>query len=295
LKNPFNSPSYKNEDDLHLIQESKNGNKDALNLLIKNHQEYIYNVSLKFFNEIEKAQDATQEVLIKMLTNLGSYDSNKSQFRTWLYKIAFNHFLDSKKSPIEKQYEIGFENFFNLVQSTPDQELDEIQISNLSMEIEEAKIACTTGMIMCLNREQRLLYIVGDLFEIDHRLGSEIFEITPANFRKKLSRARQDLYMWMNNRCGLVNEQNSCRCPKKTKGFIERGYVNSGNLKWNSDILARMNDLTEQKVDELLIERDKIALNIFKQHPFKKSKVSGEEILELIFDNKKFTSVFELS
>jgi hypothetical protein len=52
--------------------------------------------------------------------------------------------------------------------------------------------ACMAGMIMCLDGEQRLTYIIGDVFEADHNLGAEIFEITPANFRQKLTCARKD-------------------------------------------------------------------------------------------------------
>jgi hypothetical protein len=77
--------------------------------------------------------------------------------------------------------------------------------------IEEAKVACMTGLLICLAREQRLIYIIGDLFEIDHTLAGEIFNISPANFRQKLTRARKDLYQWMNNRCGLVNQANPSR------------------------------------------------------------------------------------
>jgi hypothetical protein len=75
--------------------------------------------------------------------------------------------------------------------------------------IEEAKVACMTGLLICLAREQRLIYIIGDLFEIDHTLAGEIFNISPANFRQKLTRARKDLYQWMNTRCGLVNQANT--------------------------------------------------------------------------------------
>jgi hypothetical protein len=100
--------------------------------------------------------------------------------------------------------------------------------------------------------------------------------------------------MWMNNRCGLVNEQNPCRCPKKTKGFVERGYVNPQSLKWTSDVLTKIGELSEQQVDELLIERDKIAHNIFQQHPFKKTEVSSEKILELILQNDRFSGGFKL-
>jgi RNA polymerase sigma factor (sigma-70 family) len=294
-KNPFNNKAYNQQDDEALIQSCLNGSKQALNILAENYQGYIFNVALKYFNHIADAEDATQEVLIKVIANLGNYDANKAQFRTWLYKITFNHFLNTKKGPIEIRYEAGFENFFNAIESSEVVELTLDQENKMKWEIEEAKVACMAGMIMCLDREQRLTYIIGDVFEIDHNLGAEIFEITPDNFRQKLTRARKDLYQWMHNRCGLVNNNNSCRCPKKTKGFIEKGYVNPENFKWHSDFSNRIYELSENSVDNLLNERDKIYSNLFKQHPFKNNTVTTEKILNEIFNNDKFSQSFDLN
>ncbi len=294
-KNPFNNKAYNQQDDVALIQSCLNGSKQALNTLVENYQGYIFNVALKYFNHIADAEDATQEVLIKVIANLGNYDANKAQFRTWLYKITFNHFLNTKKRPIEIRYEAGFENFFNAIESSEVVELTLDQENRMKWEIEEAKVACMAGMIMCLDREQRLTYIIGDVFEIDHNLGAEIFEITPDNFRQKLTRARKDLYQWMHNRCGLVNNNNSCSCPKKTKGFIEKGYVNPENFKWHSDFSNRIYELSENSVDNLLNERDKIYSNLFKQHPFKKNLITTEKILNEILSNDTFSKSFGLN
>ena len=86
----------------------------------------------------------------------------------------------------------------------------------------------TSGMLMCLIREQRIVYILGEIFEVDFEMGAEILELTAANFRKQLSRARQQLYNFMENKCCLINKNNPCRCHKKTRTFIEKGWVNPG-------------------------------------------------------------------
>ncbi len=294
MKNPFNSKTYSQPSDLELIKSSLNGSKEALNALVQNHHGYIFNVALKYFNDIANAEDATQEVLIKVISNLGNYKPEKAQFRTWLYRITFNHFLNSTKSAIELRYETGFNNFFKVIESSETIELTDEEERNMNWEIEESKVACMAGMIMCLDREQRLTYIIGDVFEIDHKLGAEIFEITPDNFRQKLTRARKDLYEWMHNRCGLVNTENPCRCPKKTKGFIEKGYVNPQNLKWHSDFSNRIYELSENSVDELLNQRDKIYSNLFQQHPFKNNVITTEKILAEILNNDKFSQSFDL-
>ena len=295
MKNPFNNKVYNQQEDAALIKSCLNGSKQALNTLVQNYQGYIFNVALKYFNHIADAEDATQEVLIKVISNLGNYNADKAQFRTWLYRITFNHFLNTKKAPVEIRYEGGFENFFNTIESSRVVELTEVEERQMKWEIEEAKVACMAGMIMCLDREQRLTYIIGDVFEIDHNLGAEIFEISPENFRQRLTRARKDLYEWMHKRCGLVNSDNPCRCPKKTKGFIERGYVDPQNLKWNSDFTNRIHELSESSVDTLLNERDKIYSNLFKQHPFKNSTITTDKILNEILNNDKFRHSFDLN
>ncbi|MFK7926470.1 MAG: RNA polymerase subunit sigma-70, partial [Bacteroidia bacterium] len=101
----------------------------------------------------------------------------------------------------------------------PSSDLNEQKESELAETIEELRISCTTGMLMCLSKEQRMVYILGELFDVNHNLGGEILEISAGNFRIKLMRARKDIYQWMNNKCGLVDKTNPCRCAKKTKSY----------------------------------------------------------------------------
>ncbi len=289
MKKPFSLEKYSDTDDQTLIKKSLDGDHQSLNDLIVDHQQYIFNIALKMMNNVVDAEDVTQEVLIKIVTNLAKYDSRKSRFRTWLYRITFNHILNIKKQKYETLV-TGFENFFEYIEQSSEVPLDETEEKEMQLLIEESKISCMAGMIMCLDREQRLTYIVGELFEIDHQLASEIFGISPANFRKRLSRARKNLYEWMNDRCGLVNTENPCRCPKKTKGFIEKGWV-SEDLKWNSDYKKKVYELSEAKVDDVLLERDHIYKKIHQNIPFKnhdKSVKTLEAILQSSIINKTF-------
>jgi RNA polymerase sigma factor (sigma-70 family) len=65
-----------------LIKKSLDGDKHALNELIKLHEPFIYNVAWKYTNDENEAKDLTQEVLIKVITKLSSFEG-KSSFRTW--------------------------------------------------------------------------------------------------------------------------------------------------------------------------------------------------------------------
>jgi RNA polymerase sigma factor (sigma-70 family) len=48
----------------------------------------------------QDAEDATQEILVKILTRLSSFEG-RSSFRTWLYRIAVNHLLNIRRSRVE--------------------------------------------------------------------------------------------------------------------------------------------------------------------------------------------------
>lgn len=41
-----------------------------------------------------------------------------------------------------------------------------------------------TGMLLCLNRDQRLVYILGEIFEVDSKTGAELLDISSDNFRQ---------------------------------------------------------------------------------------------------------------
>ena len=289
--NPF-AKAFDHLKDEELVNDALKGNRKALNQLVRRHNPFIYNISLKMLGNPADAQDATQDILVKVITNLAKYDKGKAQFRTWLYRITFNFILNFKKSISEKKI-LSFEQFFEFIEGVEDDtSITYEEGGPLNPVSEEAKLKCMSGMPMCVAREDRLLYIVGDLFEIDHNLGAEIFQISKANFRKKLSRIRNSLRQWMNNKCGLVNKSNPCRCERKTKGFIERGIVDPENLVWDKGFSSRIEDYTVTNLNKALIVSDKIYSSLYQKHPLKES-ISAEKIIDEILSDGTMSEILK--
>jgi RNA polymerase sigma factor (sigma-70 family) len=281
MDNPFHI-NYPDQADTDLVKLSLSGDKQALQNLITRHQVFVYNLALRMTRSVEDAEDLTQEVFIKAITALSKFEG-KSQFRTWLYRITVNHFLNTKKRKAELKI-TDFETYFNSIDNMPIYELSNEEQNDLSESIEELRISCTAGMLLCLDREQRMIYILGEMFEIDHSLGSEILGITPGNFRIRLMRARQDLYNWMNKRCGLVNKSNPCRCAKKTRAYIEAGYVDPNNLKFNTRYKKKIYELSKEKAVSISNTVEELHKAIFRQHPLQEP-MSGTKIVDEIFNN----------
>jgi RNA polymerase sigma factor (sigma-70 family) len=180
-----------------LVADAVAGNRRALDALLRRHQDYIYNLALRLFLHPDDALDATQEVLIKVVTSLRTF-GGKSQFRTWLYRIVVNHFLNSPVRQYERLYDRSADVNTLAVADAPEREATEA-------EVEEVRVLCSTAMLLCLSRDQRLLYIIGEIFGADHALGAELFGLTPGNYRVRLHRAKADLLNYVTGKCGLVN------------------------------------------------------------------------------------------
>jgi len=124
------------------------------------------------------------------------------------------------------------------------------------------------GMLLCLDRKQRLIFALGAILGASDAVGAEILEMTPDNFRQCLARARRDLHNFMNDQCGLVSKKNPCRCSKKTRGFIEQGHVDPHHLLFVPAHVERVRDVVPETVREIedVVERQHTA--IYRDHPF---------------------------
>ena len=96
MTNPFQTLYKTDIEDELLVKNILEGDKKSLDNLIGKHQDWIYNIAIRMIYHPIDAEDITQEVLIKIISKLSTYDKNKSSFRTWLYKIVKNHIINFK-------------------------------------------------------------------------------------------------------------------------------------------------------------------------------------------------------
>ncbi len=99
ISNPLADNSSDHEDQ-SLVLRARSGDRQALEDLVHRHQAWIYNIAVRMLHHPQDAEDATQEILIKVLTRLASFDG-RSSFRTWLYRIVVNHVLNMKRGRVE--------------------------------------------------------------------------------------------------------------------------------------------------------------------------------------------------
>jgi RNA polymerase sigma factor (sigma-70 family) len=290
--NPF-SITYDPNDDLSLVSEAQEGSRTALEKLLKIHQGFIYNVALKLVRNADDAADLSQEAIIKIITKLNQF-KGKSSFRTWVYKIVVNHFIKSKKrkSEIEINSFDKWGSFLDTAYSTEEMTTDEHR--KYENEIIYIRNNCMTSMLLCLNRQQRMVFILGAIFNIKSNIASRLLGITAENFRKQLSRAKADLFQFMENKCGLMNPNNPCRCAKKTKGFIKDGLIDLSKSGFKPERIKEIREIAlenNSKLDNLIEGK---YITFFRQHPYE-NKDLMEELLKSLLSNKEIVELFRLN
>lgn len=205
------------------------GDREALAALLREIQHPMYRLALRFLGDPDDAQDACQEILIRITTRLGSFEG-RSKFTTWAYTVAVRTLLRTRRRLTESSVQgpEQFAAFLDRGLGDVDPTLEEVSYRLLCDEI---RISCTYGMLLCLPRPQRAAYLLSDVLGVSDADGAEILECTREAFRQRVSRGRRTLRRVIDNRCGLVDPPNPCRCGRQIASAEAAGILNRDQLR----------------------------------------------------------------
>jgi RNA polymerase sigma factor (sigma-70 family) len=213
------------EDD---ARRALDGDRDALDNVVRALQGDLYGLALRMLCNREDAEDATQEILVRIVTRLSQFDF-RSKLKTWAYRVAVNYIRDVKKSAVERLH-LSFERFAEDLTSGPD--LQAPAETERLLLIEEVKIGCTFGMLQCLDRPHRLAYVLGEIMELPGPDAAVALEISAHLFRKRLQSARSAILTFTRTYCGLVSDAAPCRCNRQLPAALKAGKVHAGECSF---------------------------------------------------------------
>ena len=201
-----------------LVEQAREGNEEALEAVVRGIQDRIYNLSLRMLWHPSDAEDATQEILLKVITHLSQF-RQESAFMTWVYQIAKNHLLTTRRHRAETT-PLSFAFIGDVLEAVVAERAQAIPILESQDGVEqdlliiEVQLRCTLGMLLCLDRAHRLAYVLSEVFEVNSAQGASILTISETAFRKRVSRARARLRRCMEPNCSLVGEAKECNCVR---------------------------------------------------------------------------------
>jgi RNA polymerase sigma factor (sigma-70 family) len=209
-----------------IARRAVDGDREALDGLVRGLQDDIYGLSLRMLWNREDAEDATQEILVRTVTRLSQFDF-RSKLKTWVYRIAVNYILDVKKSAVERLH-LTFERFADdLLDGLSSEGPADAERSLLT---EEVKVGCTLAMLQCLDRPHRLAYVLGEIFDLPGPEAAEALTISPELFRKRLQHARTAIESFTRAYCGLASDTAACACHRRVPAALRIGRVRGDAL-----------------------------------------------------------------
>ena len=182
-----------------------------------------------------------------MATHLGSFEG-RSKFRTWVYRVAVRTLLNMKRGRAEQP--LSFEDFAQDLGSGFDHSgASDIPRAERELLKKEVRIACTQAMLLCLDRDHRMAYLLGELLEMSGDEAAQCQGVSPATHRKRLSRARQRVEGFTSSHCGLVSECAPCRCVGRIRPALASRRIDPGGL-----LFARhpVSDVSEEETAEVV-------------------------------------------
>lgn len=226
------------------------GDRIALERVLIEVQNDVYRLAHRMLWHPQDAEDATQEILVKVATRLSTFRGD-ARVTTWVHRIAVNHLLTTRRRRAERQA-LSFDAFGEDLARGLDEPYDGRGVDE-GLLAEEVKIGCTQGMLLCLDREHRIAYILGEIFELPGEEAASILGISPAGYRKRVQRARERIKRFMRGHCGLVDPANPCRCARRVGAAIATGRVDPDRLLFAEHVQR--------------IERLQDAAAVFRSHP----------------------------
>ena len=152
--------------------------------LYEEHKSMVYNLCLNYLLHAEDAEEATQDVFIKVHKKLDEF-RNDSKFKTWVYRITINHCLDVLR---KRKRRNSIFSFFS--KDTPDKV--ELNHPGILMENKEAMSALLL-MIQELPDQQKTVVLLKYIEAYSIKEIAEILESSEKSIESLLTRARKNL------------------------------------------------------------------------------------------------------
>ena len=166
-------------DESQLIASAQKGNARAVEQLLEHYYDYIFSICRKVTGNVDDANEATQETLIKVVRNILSFKST-AKFSTWVYRIATNAALDEIRKK-NRRPTSEFNEDTVVPQTTKNLEdslIDNIDINNALQNLPE---------------EFRIVLVLRDQLGTSYEEISEILGVASGTVKSRIARARQKM------------------------------------------------------------------------------------------------------
>ncbi|WP_138466559.1 RNA polymerase sigma factor [Poseidonocella sp. HB161398] len=214
--------------DPELVLAAREGNRAALEAVVRAAERPVYNLALRMLANRADAEDATQEILVKIVTRLGGL-REPAAAGGWAMRVAARHLVRERRRGRVEALRLDFGAFAeDLAEGAAPGHESGLSEAEYALAVKEVRIGCTLAMLVCLSRDLRIAYILGDVFELTETEAAAVLEIAPATYRQRLKRARDRVSAFVAKGCGVASAGAPCRCDRRVVPALAKGRIARG-------------------------------------------------------------------
>lgn len=181
----------------------------CMNDIANTYGSLVSSICRRMIRDKEDAKDAAQEAWMEIIKGFPTFRGD-AKISTWIYTVTYHTVL--RYTQKERIYSIKFlRDYFHGDQLEVPCNID----YDKDIWIKEMCDKCLTGILHCLDDENRMAYLLRDVAQFSYEDISEIIEKEPAAVRKTVSRCRRKLKNFLSDECILYNPNGKCKCRMK--------------------------------------------------------------------------------
>jgi RNA polymerase sigma-70 factor (ECF subfamily) len=183
---PLEASSRRSLESRELVDRVRSGDLEAFEEIIRLHERRILGMAVQMGLSPADAQDACQEVFLRVFRYLGSFRAGQ-RFEAWLWRIAVNVVYDSLRARRDREevsWEVVFQGGEGLVSRS----------GGLQITIENADLcAKVLSRMEVLSPQERMVFVLKELQELDTAEVARAMRISSITVRRHLASGRRKL------------------------------------------------------------------------------------------------------
>ncbi|MET9492538.1 RNA polymerase sigma factor [Nocardia sp. NPDC006630] len=205
-----------------LVTRAVGGERAAISEVVRLLQDPIYRLALRMLWRPADAEDASQEILLRVVGKLGTW-RGEAKLLTWAYRIGVNYLLNLKRRTPQERQQLSLDEFGEgLKDGLAEQDYRGPEATLLTHEV---RLNCSQAMLQCLARDERIAFVLSEIFELSSTEAAWISGTTAPAYRKRLERAKKRLGNFLTSTCGLANPEALCRCSRRVEKAVDLGRI----------------------------------------------------------------------
>lgn len=177
--------------ELWLVEQSRKGDVDAFEELIRDYKKTAYNIALRVLRNVEDAEDASQEALIKVYKSIQNFNM-QSSFKSWMYRIVVNTCIDFKRKKninavsIDENIDLGGNRDIQIEIADDTNNPDVLIEKNFNSKL-------INDAVGRLDEDFKTIIVLRDIQGFSYGEISEILSCNLGTVKSRLNRARRSL------------------------------------------------------------------------------------------------------